>query len=221
MLLLQRLEVSGAAALLEVDPPRHGDGGRYVIQKEEDRLVVEARVRRRVEVLVSTELGHERLDLLLGRLLGRRRRRRRSVELRLAVDRLRRKQRDLARERHLQQLRLLSGLLAQEDKERLDQCTRGCGCGRHEVLAAVREACLRDSQIAELFGDDLALVGRRVAPGEEELQQLVRRSRPLDALQLGQPFAVGLELNLADGKLLAGQLAACRRSLNIHNALRR
>jgi hypothetical protein len=127
MLLLQRLEVSGAAALLEVDPPRHGDGGRHVIQKEEDRLVVEARVRRRVEVLVSTELGHERLDLLLGWLLGRRRRRRRSAEVRLAVDRLRRKQRDLARERVQQQHRLISGLLAQEDKERLDQCTRGCG----------------------------------------------------------------------------------------------
>jgi hypothetical protein len=128
MLLLQRLEVSGAAALLEVSPPRQGDGSRCVIQKEEDRLVAEARVRRGVEVVVSTELGHERLDLLLGRLLGgRRRRRRRSAELRLAVDRLRRKQRDLARERHLQQLRLLSGLLAQEDEEGLDQCTRGCG----------------------------------------------------------------------------------------------
>jgi hypothetical protein len=79
---------------------------------------------------------------------------------------------------------------------------------------------LRDSQVAELFGDDLALVGRRLARGEEELQQLVRRSRPLDALQLGQPFAVGPELNLADGKLGAGQLDACRRSLNIHSALR-
>jgi len=222
MLLLQRLEVSGAAALLEVSPPRQGDGSRCVIQKEEDRLVAEARVRRGVEVVVSTELGHERLDLLLGRLLGgRRRRRRRSVELRLAVDRLRRKQRNLARERVQQQHRLIGGLLAQEDEEGLHQCTRGCGRARHEVLAAVREAGLRDSQIGELLGDDLALVGRRLPPGAEELQQLVCRCRRLDALQLGQPHAVGPELNLADGKLLAGQLDACVRSLNIHSALRR